>query len=695
VKQLAGDLLPEATLADRVATAFHRNTQTNDEGGTDDEEYRTAAVLDRVATTWEAFLGTTFRCAQCHDHPYEPIRNAEYYQFVAFFNTSRDADVSDDAPLLAVPNDMTDWTEAGELDQRIAAIRRELFRRSAAANEELPWQPLRPDVATATGETKLVIGGAELLATGTITSNGVFTVELPLNDLAQLTALRIDVLPKDDVAALKIPELGFMLTRLRAAIVPADGSPPRDVKFSAAFADEAEPLYDPEDSLRDNNRGWAEFTRMSRPRHAVFAVDQPVALAAGDRLRLTLEFNRNDIGDGSMCFRRARFAASGSEAWAELVAGARDERRELRDLRRRRDRIPHADIPVMAEQPTRLDRQTYAFVRGNWMDKGDEVQPATPGIFPPLPTSADNSASTPNRLDAARWIASPDNPLTARVLVNRLWQELFGVGLVETAEDFGTSGAPPSHAELLDHLSLRFMHDHHWSIKHMLRDIVLSATYRQAGAITPEKLAADPRNRLLSRGPRTRLTAEMVRDQALALSGRLWPKMFGPPVMPPQPPGVWRSVYNGAEWRTAEGEDRYRRAIYTFWKRTSGYPSMLTFDAPSRDVCVGRRIATNTPLQALAVMNDDAYVEFAAGLAERMAWAGQGADEQIAAGYRWATGQEIADAKRERLIVLYEEAAAEFDDQPERAEKLAGSRGRYALTIVANAILNLDEVLTK
>ena len=295
----------------------------------------------------------------------------------------------------------------------------------------------------------------------------------------------------------------------------------------------------------------------------------------------------------------------------------------------------------------------------------------------------------------ARWIASPGNPLTARVLVNRLWQELFGVGLVETAEDFGTSGTPPSHPELLDDLALRFMHDHRWSVKLLLRDIVLSATYRQEGAVTPEKLAADPRNRLLARGPRTRLTAEMVRDQALVLSGRLSPKMYGPPVMPPQPPGVWRSVYSGAEWRVSEGEHRYRRAIYTFWKRTSGYPSMLTFDAPSRDVCVGRRIATNTPLQALVVLNDEAYVELAAGMALRME---AGGGRRCVANRRGLSlGDRPADRprKRRRLVELYREAAAAFDANPDEAKKLAPTRERYALTIVANAILNLDEVLTK
>ena len=241
------------------------------------------------------------------------------------------------------------------------------------------------------------------------------------------------------------------------------------------------------------------------------------------------------------------------------------------------------------------------------------MTPGTPGVLPPLPPG-----SAHNRLTMARWLVSKENPLTSRVMVNRVWAQLFGTGIVETVEDFGTSGTRPSHPELLDYLALRFQNEHGWSLKRLLREMVLSATYRQTSRITPDRLAADPQNRLLSRGPRLRLSAEMIRDQALVLSGRFSPKMYGPPVMPPQPEGIWQSVYSNAKWETATGEDRYRRAIYTYWKRTSSYPSMITFDMPSREVCTMRRIPTNTPLQALVTLNDEAYVECAAGLADRM-----------------------------------------------------------------------------
>ena len=296
----------------------------------------------------------------------------------------------------------------------------------------------------------------------------------------------------------------------------------------------------------------------------------------------------------------------------------------------------------------------------------------------------------------ARWLVSDENPLTARVLVNRLWEQLFGTGIVETAEDFGTSGTPPSHPELLDHLALRFQHEHDWSVKQLLRELVLSSTYRQTARMTPASLAADPQNRWLSHGPRLRLTAEMIRDQALVLSGRFAPKMYGPPVMPPQPDGIWRSVYSAEKWEAAKDENRYRRAIYTYWKRTSGYPSMTTFDVPSREACTARRIATNTPLQALVTLNDEAYVECAAGLAERMtADGGDTSADKIAWGYRAATGRAPAASTLDDLTSLYQTALDGFVADPDASQHVAPTPERAALAVVASAILNLDEVLTK
>jgi mono/diheme cytochrome c family protein len=699
VRQLAGDLLPEATLADRLATAFHRNTQLNTEGGTDDEEYRLAAVLDRVSTTWQAWQATTFGCTQCHSHPYDPFRHEEYYRFVAFFNTSRDADLPTDAPRLSVPDDATKWPEAERLDRRIDALQQRMFEiQRPLAQDRGRWQPLAATNASATGNATMVIasdpadGAVEVRAEGTITAGSTFTVEFDLSGLDRLAALRIDALPKDEEAARKIPEDGFVLSRLQGELVDADGQTVAEVPFKTAFCDEPAPLNDPQESLRDRPEGWGEFTRMSYRRYAVFIPEQGVEVPPGSRLKLMMNFGQSDSGGGALAIERGRFAASSSDDWIALASDseyAKLERR-LGRLQKERAAIPGVAVPIMVEQPTEFARRTQVFARGNWLDREAEVTPGVPAIMPPL-----SEGSPADRLAMARWLVSGENPLTARVMVNRLWQALFGIGIVETAEDFGTSGELPSHPELLDHLALRFQDEHDWSVKRMLRDLVLSSTYRQSGAATSEKLAIDPRNRLLSYGPRTRLSAEMVRDQALALSGRLSTKMYGKPVMPPQPEGVWRSVYNGEQWVAAEGEDRYRRAVYTYWKRTSGYPALATFDMPSRDVCVVRRIATNTPLQALATLNDEAYVELAQGYAERMAAASGEPAEQIAAGYRFATGRAIHVAKLNRLLQLYQESCAAYDADPTAAAPLAANRETYGLTIVANALLNLDELLTK
>ena len=304
IKQLAGDLLPEGDFGDRVATAFQRNTQTNSEGGTDDEEFRIGAVIDRVATTWQVWQGVTFRCAQCHDHPYDAIRHKEYYKFLAFFNTSRDADVDEDYPVLATPTDLSVWPEAEALDRRILKLRQQLFDLVAPLSADASlWRPLRPDAAQATGQTKLVIqdadipGVSEVLAEGTITANGTFTLEFPLDvNAGPITALRIDALPRNFAEAQKTPEMGFVLTRLRGELLTPEVSAPQEMQFVAAYCDEPQPILDPEDSLRDNNRGWGEYTRLSQPRFAVFVLGEPVPVTPGCKLRLRLEFNRTAAG---------------------------------------------------------------------------------------------------------------------------------------------------------------------------------------------------------------------------------------------------------------------------------------------------------------------------------------------------------------------------------------------------------------
>ena len=342
---------------------------------------------------------------------------------------------------------------------------------------------------------------------------------------------------------------------------------------------------------------------------------EPLPLPPGSRIQVDLKQVQN-IDDKPAPIQRVRLAVSGDRSWTALghdpIRAQSVER--LQQLNKQLAQLATVPLPVMVEQPPFARRPTLEFERGNFLTKvGPDLAPDVPAIFPRLPAGAPR-----NRLTLAKWFFEPGQPLTARVAVNRYWEELFGTGIVETLENFGSVGEGPSHPELLDWLALHFQNDLHWDMKALLRELVTSATYRQSAVSSAALRAKDPRNRLLAHGPQQRLTAEMVRDQALLASGLLSTVMGGPPVMPPQPPGIWNSVYNDAKWTDAKGPDRYRRAIYTFIKRTSGYPSALMFDASDRDTSLPRRIATNTPLQALVTLNDPVYQETARALARRV-----------------------------------------------------------------------------
>ena len=488
VEQLAGDLLPGAGSDELLATAFHRNTMTNEEGGTDDEEFRVAAVKDRTDTTMQVWMGLTAGCAKCHTHKYDPISIEEYYRLYAFFNQTQDNDREE--PFRPVPT--------REQQQKVAQLRVEI------ADSQQP-------------KTKQV-------------------------ELAKLEA--------------------------------------------------------------------------SFPK-----------------------------------------------------------------------------VPVMLDLPDGKQRITRLQQRGNFLDPGVEVSPATIALFGSFPKDA-----PANRLGLARWVMQAENPLTARVMVNRIWARIFGIGLVETEENFGSQGFQPSHPELLDWLAVDFR-EQGWSIKELIRSLVLSNTYQQRSNLTPEMIAKDPRNRLLARGPRFRLSAEMVRDQALASSGLLTRRIGGPSVMPPQPAGVWRTVYSGNQWRNAIGPDRYRRGLYTYLKRTSPYPAMTTFDSGSGEICLVRRIRTNTPLQALVTLNDPAFLEAAGALAKQMSEHEGGLDQQIARGFRLCLTRVPSARELSRLTALHQSLRDDYESDPEAAKQLLASaglkEGDAAMIGVANVLLNLDESLIK
>jgi len=352
--------------------------------------------------------------------------------------------------------------------------------------------------------------------------------------------------------------------------------------------------------------------------------------------------------------------------------------------------------PIMIDNPLSMHRTSNVFERGNWLVKGDVVTAGVPHALNPLPKGAPN-----NRLGLAMWITSKENPLTARTMVNRVWEQLFGTGLAETLEDLGTQGVPPTHQELLDWLSWKFMNDYKWSVKKLLKEIMMSATYRQDSKFTPESLEKDPFNKLYGRGARVRLSAEQVRDQGLCISGLLNEKMFGPSVFPYQPKGIWLSPWNGAYWQKSPGQDQYRRALYTYWKRTAPYPSMLTFDGTAREVCAARRIRTNTPLQALVTLNDSAYVEMARYFAYRMESEGKDINQKISKGYEMALYKPISSANLSVLVKLYNESLQKFKKDGDKSCEMIGVDDKHnnpetaAMVVVANAMLNLDEVITK
>jgi hypothetical protein len=683
IEQLAGDLLPDATADQRLATAFHRNTQCNTEGGTDDEEFRVAAVLDRVSTTWTTWQASTFGCVQCHDHPYDPITHHEFYQFAAFFNQSLDCDQDNDFPRMKLANDAARRDEASTLETRLRTLREKLNRDGhPLVTTTSDWQPFTPDDFKPSHGTLAVGDDGVIRSEGTLPTGCQHDLSGPATPFH---ALRIHILT-DSGDPKKWPERGSLATRFSLQLIQPDGQatpiPLKDIV--ADFID------GPHDPTPDGNFGG--FPKLERPRWFVIIPAAPVTPEAGARLAVSIKNGAQTTGNQATPVRNFRIELSNNPEFSTFATNPERAAtwQSLTDLKKQLDAIPGTMVPVMVERAAEATRETRIFARGNRLTKDEAVSPALPAVF-----KAGSSSREQNRLEMAKWLVSDENPLAARVMANRLWGELFGSGIVRTMEDLGSSGELPSHPELLEHLALRLRDHHRWSLKAMLREIVLSSTYRQSHRATPDLLKRDRENRLLARGPRNRLAAEMIRDQALAAAGLLSPKMFGPPVFPPQPEGVWSSVYSGASWKESTGEDRYRRGLYTYQKRTSGFPGFLTFDAPSRDLCSARRISSNTPLQALITLNDPAHIEAAQGLARRMEAHGTNLPEQLAFGVLLATQQNASERTLAELSSLHADARSIYQQQPEESAKLGTSPDNAALVLVANTILNLDSALNR
>jgi Protein of unknown function (DUF1549)/Protein of unknown function (DUF1553)/Planctomycete cytochrome C len=679
IDQLAGDLLPNPTADQRLATAFHRNTQTNTEGGTDDEEYRVAAVLDRVNTTWTTWQSTTFGCAQCHDHPYDPLTHKEYYEFMAFFDSSLDYDLDNDFPKMKVANLPADREKASDLERSILSLRGELNAGGAGLVAATDWKHFAADALRAKNGT-LANKGSEIIAQGTLPVGNSYEIESPGTSF---TAIRLEIRPESD-DPLKWPERGSWVSKFEVLRIDSEGKA-HPIPMVDVFVDWEDGH---ENATPQGNVG--AFPKIDQPRWAVFVPQTPFTATGNDRIRVVIKQGGRTSGEQATPVRRFSLGITEHADWTQLAGNneRRQHKEELLAKEKALKEITGTMVPVIIQRPQ--PRDTRVFARGNRLTKEDSVKPGLPKLF-----TGSDASETADRLAMARWLVGKDNPMAGRVLANRLWGELFGEGIVVSQEDFGSSGQLPSHLELLDHLALRLRDHHQWSIKSMLREMVLSSTYGQTNRASRELVEKDPHNRLLARGPRVRLSAEMVRDQALAASGLLSSKMYGPPVYPPQPAGVWSSVYSGASWKESKGEDRFRRAVYTYSKRTSGFPGFLTFDAPSRDVCSARRIRSNTPLQALVTLNDPAHIEFAQGMAKRMREHASDLPAQLAFGVLLCTQTEASSEMIRELAALHADVKSEYAADPELSARLGSTPDEAALVLVANTILNLDSSLNR
>jgi hypothetical protein len=730
IEQLAGDLLPNATLEQKIATGMHRNHMVNVETGIIQAEFISEYTADRVETTAGVWLGQTFNCARCHDHKFDPITQKDYYGFKAFFNNvNEQGDGNQDK--LPIPSPEID-AQVNPLLSEVAGLQEKIAKQKATeeevrawadrlAQQPLEWQPLEIAGVTAkNGSPKTIADGRAFTLSQVASENGPLVVTLKLPADRKITALRLECSSVADGA--KVGLRNVVVKRagkpvaLRAAVegisqketesdrlLKADANSvakllPAPKKPAEALVWElARPMEEAAASaaetiefsiiVKDNNRevDWRLF-------YTDAPVDQLVPksvrdLAAKESAQLTAAEKSTLASEFQLTRADAKADRAKITALNEKIAAIRQQQ---------------TVAIIMSERPQ--PKETFILMRGVYDKPGPKVTAATPAVLPPLPAGA-----PANRLGLAQWLVSKENPLTARVTVNRLWQSVFGAGLVRSSEDFGSQGHPPSHPELLDWLAGEFMRSG-WDLQHMLRLILNSATYQQSSRLTPALLAADPDNPLLARGPRFRMHAEFVRDQALAAAGLLSEKVGGKSVRPYHPPGLYELVTSVANttstWVEDKGEGLHRRSLYTYWKRSVPHPAMIAFDMPGREVCALRRPRSNTPLQALDLMNDPTYIEAARALATRMIQAGPELPAQIGEGYRRLLAREPSAAELAVLTRTFERNRADFIANPTAATGLLKTGATAAdpkidpavlaaMTNVASTMLCLDETVTK
>jgi hypothetical protein len=778
VEQLAGDMLPGATLDQIIATGFNRNHRGNAEGGIIPEEYAVEYVVDRVETTATVWLGLTLGCARCHDHKYDPFSHKEFYQLFAYFNNvperGKAIKFGNSPPVVRSP---TPWQQEQlqALDARLTQSERLCQQmQPELESAQAAWEQGRQrprDEDWSIGRDLLVHYPFDGDASNRAASSRQGTVRGALNFVPGRIGQAGKFDGRQHVDAGDVADFGFYHKFSWSAWIYPTG-PEGGIILSRALDSVRAQGY----NLRLHGgklqvnlvKRWlddavrVETERSLAPErwHHVTATYDGSRVAGGvhvyvDGRREPLTVNLDDLNQSFQIKQPLRIGADGSaedrfhgaiddvrvynrvlteeeitilavpESIGEILALPVERRsaaqaqklqaffleqygpepiraahERLTQLREQRQRLIETLPTTMVMQESPRPRETFVLVRGVYDKHGERVQPGVPAPLPPLPSGVSN-----NRLGLARWLVDPSNPLTARVAVNRYWQLLFGTGLVKTAEDFGTQGEWPSHPELLDWLAMAFVANG-WDIKALLKQLVTSATYRQSSRVTPALLQRDPDNRLLARGPRLRLPAEMIRDQALAASGLLVERLGGPSVKPYQPAHLWNEL-GDARYVQDRGASLYRRSLYTFWKRTVAPPELVLFDAMGRETCTVRRSSTNTPLQALTLMNDVTFLEAARVLAERLLTeGGTSPEERLSLAFRLAAARAPSADELRILARGLEQQRERYRRDIDAARKLV-SIGEYprnprldvselaAYTVTASLILNLDEVITR
>jgi hypothetical protein len=741
IEQIAGDLLESPTMAQKIATGFHRLTTLNVEGGVDPEMSRLNQVIDRVNTTGSVWLGSTIECSQCHNHKYDPFSQKEYYQLLAYFNntplevTGKSTAYNFFGPKIEVGRTKTQQRQWTVLQAVVA--KQQVISNQVAMQAELEypdwialistkvysgpaWFALTPvSQKSIHSATLTVLADQSILASGKNPDHDTFEIEFTTDrkhlSEFKLEALLDDSLPGTGPGRHTAEHPNFVLQEFT---LEAGG---KKIELQNAIADFSQSNFDVTKAVDgDLTTAWAIAPDFFKSHWAEFQTVRDIELTAAQTIKATFVMN---YGGGRVIGRLRLSARTGTRPTVtvppEVIALAKTTDRNLKQekqlhafylkqhpeyqatqkklaaAQKQFDNFQSPTALVMTEM--KEPRATYLLIRGEYKNNGKEVKLATPSVLHENLAGAD-----PNRLGLARWLTSAENPLVSRVTVNRWWAEIFGRGIVATEEDFGSQGDVPSHPDLLDWLAVEFS-DHGWSMKHIHRLIVQSATYQQDSKVRSDLEVVDPTNTMLARAPRVRLTAEAIRDTMLQISGLLAFEMGGAPIYPPQPDGFWRHVgRNEPKYETSNGTDRFRRGVYVIWRRSAPYPSFTTFDAPDRTSCVIKRSRTNTPLQALTLLNDPTYWEMTRAFATEIeACTASNLRGKINFAFINALARKPTQREVEILETLYESTVIRLRNRPSDIQELVGSNTdrvtaeSAAWCYIANVLLNLDETITR